>query len=173
MLDIFRNWISSLLCLGIFITFLELVLPNSKIKKYIYSLVGIVTIITIISPLINVYKNSNIESGIDEIIYTISKSSDTDQDSIENNNLGSSLIKQEFIKNIQVDMKNKLENQGINVEKAEVALNDDYTIKGVIVSIKKSDQNTTTASSVNKIVDYMNKEYSIDYSKITVIESGV
>lgn len=36
MIDIFKTWISELIGLSIFAVIIELILPNGKIKKYVY-----------------------------------------------------------------------------------------------------------------------------------------
>ena len=46
MVDILKNWITTMLCIGIFLTFIQMIVPNTNLKKYIYSLIGVVTIIT-------------------------------------------------------------------------------------------------------------------------------
>ena len=60
MLDTFRNWINMILALGILFTVIRIIVPNTKLKKYIYSLMGIVTIIVILSPVINLVKNGDL-----------------------------------------------------------------------------------------------------------------
>ena len=74
MVQTFKIWISSLLCLGIFVAFLELIIPKSKFKKYIYALIGILTVITIISPIVNMYKSNQVNSSIDQVTKAMSNS---------------------------------------------------------------------------------------------------
>ena len=58
MVDILKNWITTMLCIGIFLTFIQMIVPNTNLKKYIYSLIGVVTIITLILPAYNYsYRN--------------------------------------------------------------------------------------------------------------------
>ena len=73
MIESFKNWISALLCIGIFISILELILPKSKIKKYVYVLVGIVTTITIISPGINLLKRDDIAKSVSTVVDNFSE----------------------------------------------------------------------------------------------------
>lgn len=49
MIENFRDWINALLCLGIFTTLIQLIMPKNNIRKYIYSLIGIVTIVVTMS----------------------------------------------------------------------------------------------------------------------------
>ena len=36
MIEIFKNWIVSMLCIGIFTTIIQLIIPKTNLKKYIY-----------------------------------------------------------------------------------------------------------------------------------------
>ena len=62
MLDVFKEWISAILAIGILFTVIRIILPNTNLKKYIYSLIGIVTILVIINPVISLIKNNNIDN---------------------------------------------------------------------------------------------------------------
>ena len=71
MLENFKSYINTLLCLGIFIKILQLIIPKNKSRKYIYSLTGIIMIITVISPIVNLLKNEKIEAGINQVLSNI------------------------------------------------------------------------------------------------------
>ena len=70
-----KEYISTIIYVAIFSIILELILPNSKLKKYITSLIGLLVVITVSTPVINFLKNEDvilaISTAIDEI--TISK----------------------------------------------------------------------------------------------------
>ena len=68
MLDSFKNYINLLLCLGIFVTILQLIIPKNSSRKYIYSFVGIIMIIGILSPVINFLKNGDVKTQISEVL---------------------------------------------------------------------------------------------------------
>lgn len=178
MIQTFKIWISALLCLGIFVTFLELIIPNSKFKKYIYVLIGIITVITIVSPLINAYKNDQISSSLNEVTKAMSNSFSESELPVDNSKVQSDqqqLVKQQFIDSIKKDVTDKLTLRGINVEDVKVIINDSndsYDIQKITITIKKIDSSKSSIDSVNKVVDYVNQEYDIEYSKIFVIEKG-
>lgn len=173
MINMFKVWISSLLCLGIFVTFLELIMPNSKLRKYIYSLVGVVTIITIISPIINIYKNADVEASLNQVVGTLSSNLNADNsENIKTNyqQTQQKLVKDQFVESIKKDIETKLAAQGVNVQTVDIELAENYDISKIEINILKIDENSTITST-NKVIDYVNQEYDVDYSKITVIES--
>ena len=76
MIEIFKNWIVSMLCIGIFTTIIQLIIPKTNLKKYIYTLIGIVTITVIISPVIDMFKSNSMEDSVSEVLAKFSNTND-------------------------------------------------------------------------------------------------
>ncbi|MDF2865516.1 MAG: Stage sporulation protein [Clostridia bacterium] len=172
MIESFKNWVSALLCIGIFVSVLELILPKSKMKKYIYVLVGIVTTITIVSPGINLLKRDDIAKSVSSVIDNISESVNINSDgSVEDYEKNKeNMVKDEFIASFKKDIESKLTLKGVNVTDIYINLAENYDVQ--IVRVKTKKLNDTSLNEVSKIMEYINSEYDIDYSKIEVIESG-
>ncbi|MBF8982656.1 stage III sporulation protein AF [Lutibacter sp. B2] len=65
MFDFLKDWIKNIVILIIFITMLELLLPNSSMKKYVNMVVGLLLIIVILNPLVLIVnKNIDIENEV-------------------------------------------------------------------------------------------------------------
>ena len=114
MIENFKAYINTLLCLGIFITILQLIIPKNKSRKYIYSLIGIIMIITVISPVVDLLKNENIEDGINQVLanidsYKIEESVNDETYKEANENT----IKNQVILEIKEDIKNKVSEKNI------------------------------------------------------------
>lgn len=172
MIETFKNWISALLCIGIFISILELILPKSKIKKYIYVLVGIVTTITIISPGINLLKRDDIAKSVSSVVDNFSSNvninNSTDLD--ENKKNQENIVKNEFIESLKKDIESNLTSRGVNVTEVYISLAENYDVQKI--QVKTKSLSGASLGEVSKVVEYINSEYDIDYSKIEVIESG-
>ncbi|MDD2376750.1 MAG: stage III sporulation protein AF [Clostridia bacterium] len=172
MIETFKNWISTLLCIGIFISILELILPKSKIKKYIYVLVGIVTTITIISPGINLFKNNDIAKSVSSVVDNFSSNvninNNTDLDEYNKNQ--ENIIKDQFIDSLKKDIESNLTLRGVNVIEVYISLAENYDIQKIRVKTKSL--STASLSEISKVIEYIKSQYDIDYSKIEVIESG-
>lgn len=173
MIENFRIYINTLLCLGIFITILQFIIPKNNMRKYIYSLTGIIMIITIISPLVNLLKNPNIEEGISQVISNI------DSYKIENNSsdekykeANEKLLKEQVIDKIKIDIEKKLKDNEIEVRDISIYLEDNYDIKKISININNLNSNSKKFSNLNNIVKYITEQYCIDYSKIEVVEEG-
>jgi len=173
MIESFKTYINTLLCLGIFVTILQLIVPKNKLRKYIYSLVGIIMIITIISPVVNLLRNENVEDGINQVIANIDEyklDNSINHESFKEAN--EDTIKNQMITSLKQDIKIKLNNKNIEVNDIQIYLEDDYTIKKINLEIKNLNNSNISFSDLNSIIKYINEEYEIDYSKIEVIEEG-
>lgn len=173
MIEIFRNWIVAMLCLGILIVIVQLVIPKTNLRKYIYSLIGIVTVITIVSPIVDVLKIGNVSSSISSVLDSMSSNEDTitvNSDGLQDKQ--NELLKVQFIENLKSDVMFKLAHKDVEVNSINISVDDDYNITKIEVKIAKINVEKTSLNSVNEVVKYINSEYDIDYSKISVIEEG-
>lgn len=172
MIDLFKNWISVLLCLGIFVTIIRLVIPKNNLRKYIYSLIGIITIISLVSPLIDIFKNNDMQDSIKSVISNLDEQENINVDTEKYSNVKEEAVKKSFIQSIKNDVKSKLEDKSIGVKSVDVFISDNYDIEKIEINIEKIDTSKASISSVTQIVKYINEEYDIGYSKIEVIEEG-
>lgn len=172
MIDLFRNWISVLLCLGIFVTIIKLVIPKNNLRKYIYSLIGIITIIALVSPLIDIFKNNDMQDSIKSVLSNLDEQENVNVDTEKYSNVKEEAVKKSFIQSIKNDVKSKLEGKSIVVKSVDVFISDNYDIEKIEINIEKIDTSKASISSVTQIVKYINEEYDIGYSKIEVIEEG-
>lgn len=170
MIEIFRNWIVALLCLSILIVIIQLVIPKTNLRKYIYTLIGIITVITIISPVVDLLKKQDIKESIADVLSSFNTNDATvsvNSSDLEEKKTG--LVKVQFIDSIKQDIKDKLESKNITVKSINVSVDDNYDITKLEIKILKSKNGIV---SVNEIVKYLNNEYGIDYSKISIVEEG-
>ena len=105
MIDLFRNWISVLLCLGIFVTIIRLVIPKNNLRKYIYSLIGIITIIALVSPLIDIFKNNDMQDSIKSVLSNLDEQENVNVDTEKYSNVKEEAVKKSFIQSIKNDVK--------------------------------------------------------------------
>lgn len=171
MIDLFKNFVNSLLCIGIFITFIKLIMPSGKVKKNIYSLIGIITIITIVSPFINFMQNVDVEESIKDVISNIDMSENTSDDKEQTST--NSSVKDVFLDKLKTDIKDKLSQNSVTTDKIEIYIDDSYNIEKMEINIKNLRKTNSSLENVNKVVNYINQEYGIAYEKINIIEEGV
>lgn len=171
MIEIFKNWVSTMLCLGIFMTFIQLIIPKTNLKKYIYSLVGVITIITVISPVVNILKNKDVEESLSEAIASMSSiDNETYVDEEKYTEKRDNNLRETFALNMKNDIKLKVEEKGIECKTIDMFLTEQYNVEKLKICIGKIDEEKTSLADVTEVVKYINSEYDLDFSKIEVIE---
>lgn len=76
MVEALKGWVSNIVAVIFFVTLVEILLPDGKIKKYIGFIIGILVIITIMAPVVRVL-GGNINIEFPEISSTSSEESST------------------------------------------------------------------------------------------------
>lgn len=167
MIESFKLWINSMLCIGIFVLFIKLIIPNNNLKKYIYSLIGIITIVTVISPVMDLLNDDSIETSLNQVINNISEN-DTSIESANINkyqDLNNQAVKKGFIDKLSSDIKTKLENKGVTVSEIEITLDNEYGIEKVDIKVEKY---SSSCPNSNSVISFVKNEYDINSSEVKV-----
>lgn len=165
MIEGIKNWINSILCMGIFVLLIQLIIPKTNLKKYIYSLIGIMLMLSIISPVMNLLKNENVEASLNEIITQISN---TDQkiSTGELENLQYEAIKVGFMETLQADVEKKLMDKGIKVEEVNIVLDTEYNIQQINITLGEN------LIEKGTLIQWISTEYDISKDKIQIDSKG-
>lgn len=162
MFENINNWIVSILNLGIITAFIELIMPNNKNKKYIYILIGLLAIVTIIDPVISYVTNENFASALEESFegFSVSASSDVVVSSDD-------IVKEQVLTSMKLDINEKFDN---TLKDVYIIMTDEYETEKISIVLDEKEE--IDIDSLNEIVDSIILEYEIDYSKIEVIKEG-
>lgn len=160
MFNIVKGWISMILVIGIVFTLMRMIMPNTNLKKYIESIIGIVTIISIITPVLYYISNYNLTEKISENIGEILSRQEETNNYDSYAQINNEEIKKEFVEKIQEDIKVKLKNKINQEPKVKVLVNDAYNIEKVEVKLNGN-------SSID-VRQYISNEYDISTDKIEI-----
>lgn len=166
MIYIFKSWIQSILCIGILFTIIRIILPNTNLKKYTYSLIGIVTIIAIFNPVIAFARNNNITTIKDIFLNSTELANKninyTDISNYEDVNKNN--VKENFKHSVEEDIKLKIqENVNSNVD-VNIEITDTYNIKKINIIIYED--------TPFDISTYLSSEYDLDKKIIEIKKEG-
>lgn len=167
MINFLSSWVKNLSLALIVVSILEMILPNSKTKKYIKMVMGIYILFTIVSPFIEGNNNLNLENinwdfyekSLEEVSTT-----EVDQTSMDIR------LNQLYKEQLEEDITKKLTEKGYEVEKCKVTVKisqgsyNNNTIEKIVVKIKekisKPEENTENKENntiENKIVTEIEK----------------
>ena len=162
------EYISTIIYICVFCIILELILPENKLKKYIGVLVSLVIILTLISPVLNLFESES-------VVVTISNAVDSIKSKMEVKEYNFSNMKNKIIlsstkENIQKDILFKCKEKftKYNISKVKIRLTEDYLIEDVDIYVK----NLPEVRVAGEIIDYVSGIYNIQSDLINVIKEN-
>lgn len=192
-MEILKDWISDICVSILFMTAVELVLPENSIKKYSKFVLGLIFIVVVINPIIgfikqdsNLYKDitlnedyvnkfdSYLENNLDEYSERIKK---TTINSFEENLSRNceNLLKNNFKKNnFNVDVSVSYEDENFKIEELiveveELGIKNVETVEKVVIgSVNNYDGVSKEISKVKEIKKFLSNELNISENIIKV-----
>lgn len=163
MIEFLSGWAKNLGVVIVIVSIFEMILPNNKTKKYIRVVLGIFVMFNIISPFIkNKDKLSSVSIDLEN--YTTEQNVTVDQTSMDKR------IQDLYEKELEKDIKNKIEEQGYKVASCKVnatilenenSNSEENTIKKIKIKIEKKEDieksNQDAKNVENKIVTEIQK----------------
>jgi hypothetical protein len=162
MINFLSSWAEQVILAVIIATILELILPNSKNKKYVQMVIGVYVLFNIISPIIkNKEKLVFSEIDLDKYITTSTK--------VEQSSMDARLEKI-YLDELENNIKSKFKNAGIEIIKCTIDAELDTTKKNAgIHSIDVKVKNVDDEQKISKIKQEIIEEYEISEDKIKII----
>ena len=166
MIEGFNVWITSMIGMGILILLIQLIVPKSNLKKYIYSLIGVLSILVIVSPVLKILESDTVEQGVKQVLNDVSNmDSNNDVKTNKLETLNQEAVKLSFLQKLEQDMLQKLEQKGVKVKDLEVTLDDEYNIDKVSIDVDSYEGEILNEVGVK---DVLKTEYDIPISNINV-----
>lgn len=162
MINFLSSWAEQVILAVIIATILELILPNSKNKKYVQMVIGVYVLFNIISPIIkNKEKLVFSEIDLDKYITTSTK--------VEQSSMDARLEKI-YLDELENNIKSKFKNVGIEIIKCTIDAELDTTKKNAgIHSIDVKVKNVDDEQKISKIKQEIIEEYEISEDKVKII----
>ncbi|MBR6689329.1 MAG: stage III sporulation protein AF [Clostridia bacterium] len=161
-----KEYIISLIYVAVFSIILEVVLPDTKLKKYISTMIGLLVIIVTISPIIDLLNNEDVLTNISRTYANMNLNIETLSLNYDENMYGNEHIKYDVKRKIELDILNECNTTGILANRVNIVLTDEYLIKEVNIYV--SDVNTV--EDANKIIRKITDKYELKRSYINVIK---
>ena len=162
MIDFINSWAEQIVLAVIVATIIELILPNSKNKKYVKMVIGVYILFNIISPIIN---NKDVLS-VDQYI---TQNNIVNDIAIDETTVDKRLEKI-YLEELEKNITGKFEENGYIVNKCKIdaVLNSNQKnagIHSITVKIEKTDE----TSKLDEIKKAISQEYEISENKVNII----
>lgn len=167
----FKNYITSILYVASFGIILELFLPKNNLKKYVSSIISVLIIITIISPIFSYIKDENFGNVIDEAIYAISSDNIIETNNkFEFDNYANKVIVSRVKENLEKELYNEFKKELKDITEVvnvEVKLDTSYHIEEVVVYIEQGD-----IRIAKLLIDKIVSKYEISSNMLRIVKKG-
>lgn len=157
MINEISSWTSNIVVAVVVATILEMILPNSKNKKYIKTVIGVFILFTIISPIVE--KFTNFDFSLDSVIASANVYNEPKK--INSNNY----IQNVYIDNLKKDLSKKISEKGYTAENIKIHVNmkdgEEYgKINEISFNMEKEtfEKNENQIDEVNEISVVIKKE---------------
>ena len=181
MLETISDYATTIILLIISITFVELLLPDNKNKKYVMFTCSLIIMLSVINPILSIFNNeidvssamNEIKNEMNEIEYNLST----------NYNLNDNIYSA-YIENLENNMKKRLEDIGykvletkINIDQItyepksiemKVKYEDGYVQPIVIEVFENSSSDTIYEADIKKIKEILYADYGVDKNNIKI-----
>ncbi len=175
-MEIFKNWVNTIVGMSILLIIIELILPKTTLKKYVNTLVGMFFILVILNPVISFIKNDSIEETVLDVVSNFDEYYKSENDSSlnkdGNENVQNSLIKLNMKDSIKEDIKKSFKDEATYINDIKVNIDDDFNIKNIEVDLKSSTKDEDMIN-INKYVKEIIDKYEINSSNVVLNKEGV
>lgn len=173
-MNVIKAFVEQMIYISIVAILIEMILPKGRIKKYVHIILSLFVLLNIVSPIINVIADSDINKTIDNVIATISGDLDISNVNVEEyNSYKNTKVNQTLKSSLEKDLKAKLKDEGVTLIKVELQIDDKYIFDEIKVNIENL--GLFGEKKINKIsetIEFIANEYEIEEGKVRIIEEG-
>lgn len=144
MISFINNWVSGVIVAVIIGTLIEMILPESKNKKYVKTVIGLFILFTIVSPFIEKFSNG-IEFNLDDYEQFFTSSETIEVANV--NLLQEENIQDVYKENLKQEIITVIEQKGFKVKKIDVSISVEESNYGEITKLE-----LTIDKNINSIV---------------------
>lgn len=170
-----KSFIEQIIYIAMVAIIIELILPKGNTKKYVYVILSLFILLNIISPVINIIRDIDMQTVYEDVLANISgKVNSNADDAVAVFSEYKTEKVSETLKNeISKEIKKKLQNLNVEIKDINIKINEDYILEKLEITINNLDYLGKAKS--DKILDIMTmleKEYEISNNIITITEEG-
>lgn len=192
-IETLKNIVITLVTMLIFISAVELIAPDNKMKKYIKFILGLILISVILNPIIKFISNGekNLPGSIEsyEAVFSNNKSELDNTEITKENQNKADARKKAFINNFNKNCDNLLKNQfknmnfksevdcdvnftdvSLNIKKLKIGIGENKVskVKKIVINGKEQSNEQEVNNEYTEIIDFVSKELNISKEKIEV-----
>lgn len=169
-----KSFIQQIIYIAIISIIIELIMPKGNTKKYVYVILSLFVFLNILSPVINIIKDIDVQNTLDRVLETIS--SDVEENSIdisEFSEYANTKVKSQLEEKLSNEIKAKVISMNIVVKEVKIKIdgnNNFKTLEIIVENMENLGENKIT--KIGEIITLVAENYAIDEKNIIISEEG-
>jgi len=174
-METIREFIQQIIYVAIIVIIIELVLPKGNTRKYVYVILSLFMLLNIISPVVNIFKDADMQNIYTDVLSVISgKEKDSKEIDIA---VFSEYKSEKITENLKTELARDIEvilnNMNIQLKDLDLTLTDEYTFEKIEITIGNLDYlGKSKDKKILDIITMLENEYEISNNVIEIIEEG-
>lgn len=170
-----KEFVNQIIYIAIVAIIIELILPKGNTKKYVYIILSLFILLNVISPVVNIIKDADMQTVYDNVLAAISGNE------VENNNMDIAVfseyknekITENLKKELSKEIERMLNNMNVKLKDLDLTLTDEYTFESLEITIGNLDYlGESKDKKILDIITMLENEYEISNNVIEIIEEG-
>lgn len=174
-MSVIRGYIEIIIYVAIVAVIIELILPKGNTKKYVYVILSLFILLNIVSPFINIIKDTDMQEVFSDVLETISTNTQNANttDIEEFSAYKDTKVTKDLENSLSKEIKSKLASQNIEFKDLRIDLDDNYEFEELKIEIGNLDHlGDKKIEKISDVIRMISEEYELDENIITIVEEG-
>lgn len=170
-----REFLEQIIFIAITLIFIELILPKGNTKKYIYVILSLFVLLNVISPIVDIINDADMQNIYDDVLGKLStaKEEDIAKDIAVFSEYKKGKVEESMHNELKKDITEKLSNMNIELKDIKFSLNDNYSFENLEITIDNLDYlGENKKIKISDIITTLEKEYNLQNNVIKITEEA-
>lgn len=170
-----RSFIELVIYVAIVAIIIELIMPKGNTKKYVYIILSLFILLNIVSPVINIIRDADMQGIFDNVLETMSTNTEYAgrNNIVEFSEYKNIKVTEDLEKDMLKDIKMNLSSLNVDFKDLDILLDEDLAFEELKVQIGNLDHlGDKKIQKISDIIEMISKEYNISENSIRIIEEG-
>lgn len=170
-----RDFIKQIIYISVVAIIIELILPKGNTKKYVYVILSLFILLNVISPIINVLRDIDMQQIYEDILANIPLESEKNSfNAVEVfSEYKNEKVLEEAEDKLLVEIEEKLRNMNIELKELDLDFTDEYEFEKLKITINNLDYlGDNKKKKILDIITMLEDEYEIKTNAIVITEEA-
>lgn len=169
-----KSYVQQIIYIGIIAIIIEIIMPKGNTKKYIYVVLSLFVLLNVVSPIVNVVKDIDVQNTLDNVLETISGNVSTDTSNIEEfSEYTNAKVKEKLEEKLKTELAAKLLEIDIKVKDVKIITDIDSNFKEIEILVENLEYlEENKLSKIADTIKLVSESYGVDENNIVISEEG-